>query len=100
MLSALDILYIILSIGVALMTIFFSVVLIYAILILRDVNKASDAVKQSAERVNKMIVAPLKMTGEIMKMARPVVEVATKKVHDRMKQEEKPKAKAKKKGKK
>ena len=57
MLSALDILYIILAIGVALMTIFISVLLIYSILILRDVNKATDAVKDSAERINKMIIA-------------------------------------------
>lgn len=100
MLSALDILYIVLSIGVALMTIFFSVVLIYAILILRDVNKATDAVKDSAERVNKMIVAPLKMTSEIMKFARPVVDVASKKVYEHMNREEEEKPKVKKKGKK
>ena len=100
MLSALDILYIVLSIGIALMTIFLSVVLIYAILILRDVNKATDAVKESAERVNKMIVAPLKMTGEIVKLARPVIDVAGRKVREHMSHdntEEKPKKRGKKK---
>lgn len=98
MLSALDILYIVLAIGVALMTIFISVLLIYSILILRDVNKATDAVKQSAERVNKMIVAPLKMTGEIMKFAKPVVDVASRKMHEHMNrdEDEKPKKKRKK----
>lgn len=84
MLSALDILYIVLAIGIALFSIFFSIVLVYAILILRDVNKATELVKDSAERVNKMIIAPLKMTGEVVKLARPVVEAASRKVHERM----------------
>jgi len=96
MLSALDILYIILAIGVALMTIFISVLLIYSILILRDVNKATDAVKDSAERINKMIIAPLKMTGEIVKFAKPMVDVANRKFHEHMTQDnEKPKKKTK-----
>jgi uncharacterized protein YoxC len=98
MLSALDVLYVILAIGVALLSIFLSVLLVYSILILRDVNKATEAVKQSAERVNKMIVAPLKMTGEIVKMAKPVVDVANKKMREKMEEcETKPKKKGKKK---
>lgn len=83
MLNALDLLYIILAIAIALVSIFGSILLLYAIFILRDVNKASSAVKESAERVNNLIVRPLQMTRDLVKMARPVIEVAERKFHER-----------------
>lgn len=83
MLNALDLLYIVLAIGIALVSIFGSILLLYAIFILRDVNKASGAVKESAERVNNLIVRPLQMTRDLVKMARPVIEVAERKFHER-----------------
>ncbi len=83
MLNALDLLYIILAIGIALMSIFGSILILYAIFILRDINKASSAVKESAERVNNLIVRPLQMTRDLVKMARPVIEVAERKFHER-----------------
>jgi hypothetical protein len=97
MLEVVDILYIIMAIAIALVSIFFSIVLVYAILILRDVNKASEAVKDSAERVNAMIVKPLKMTKEILKYAKPVVEVAEKKFHEQANAKKKKKSTSKKK---
>ncbi len=83
MLDALDLLYIILAIAIALVAIFGSILLLYAIFILRDINKASSAVKESAERVNNLIVRPLQMTRDLVKMARPVIEVAERKFHER-----------------
>lgn len=83
MLDALDLLYIVLAIGIALVSIFGSILLLYAIFILRDINKASGAVKESAERVNNLIVRPLQMTRDLVKMARPVIEVAERKYHER-----------------
>jgi len=78
MLSAIDLLYMVLAVAATLLAILFSILIIYAILILRDVNKASEAVRASADRVNKMLIAPLKMTNELVKMAKPVIEVAEK----------------------
>ena len=100
MLDALDLLYIILAIAIALVAIFGSILLLYAIFILRDINKASSAVKESAERVNNLIVRPLQMTRDLVKMARPVIEVAERKFHERRERQEeeaKPMKKAKKK---
>ena len=101
MLEALDLLYIVLAIGIALVSIFGSILLLYAIFILRDINKASGAVKESAERVNNLIVRPLQMTRDLVKMARPVIEVAERKFHEHRearenKAEEAPKKKSKK----
>lgn len=89
MLNALDLLYIVLAIGIALVSIFGSILLLYAIFILRDINKASSAVKESAERVNNLIVRPLQMTRDLVKMARPVIEVAERKYHERQQKHEK-----------
>ena len=100
MLDALDLLYIILAIAIALVAIFGSILLLYAIFILRDINKASSAVKESAERVNNLIVRPLQMTRDLVKMARPAIEVAERKFHERRERQEeeaKPMKKAKKK---
>ncbi|MBT5016133.1 hypothetical protein HN748_04745 [Candidatus Peregrinibacteria bacterium] len=91
MLTATDLFFVILAVAVALLSIFFSITLVYAILILRDINKATDAMRDSAERIHGMIIKPIKMTHEILKYAKPVVEV----VEDRLRQhqEESPKPK-------
>ncbi len=83
MLSAADLLFVILAVAIALLSIFFSIALVYVVMILRDINKATDAMRDSAERIQGMIIKPLKMTHEILKYAKPVVEV----VEDRLKQE-------------
>lgn len=82
MFSSLDLLYIAIAIGVALMSIFISILLVYAILILRDINKASEAVKESIERVNNLIMKPLNMAQEIVRYAKPVIDVAERKFHE------------------
>ena len=96
MLTAVDLFFVILAVAIALLSIFFSITLVYAILILRDINKATDAMRDSAERIHGMIIKPIKMTHEILKYAKPVVEV----VEDRLRREQdepKPKATPKKK---
>ncbi len=96
MLTATDLFFVILAVAIALLSIFFSITLVYAILILRDINKATDAMRDSAERIHGMIIKPIKMTHEILKYAKPVVEV----VEDRLRREQdepKPKATPKKK---
>ncbi len=90
MLEAVDLLYIIVAVAVALLAIFLSIVLVYAIFILRDINKATDALRDSAEKVHMAILKPLKMTGELIKYAKPVVEVVEERLR---KEQEKPKPK-------
>lgn len=91
MLTSLDILYIVLAIGIALMSIFLSILLVYSIFILRDINKATEAIKDSAERVQTMILKPLQITHEILKYARPMVDVVEKRFS--REQEDEPKKK-------
>ena len=93
MLSATDLLFVILAVAVSLLSIFFSIALIYVVMILRDINRATDAMRDSAERIHGMIIKPIKMTHEILKYAKPVVEV----VEDRLRQQEEKQEKAKKK---
>jgi len=100
MLSSLDFLYIILSIGIALLSIFLSIVLVYAIFILRDMNKATDAIRDSAERIHSAVIKPLKMTHELLKYARPVVEIVEKRIAANRKEAAEKKAEKKKKEKK
>lgn len=85
MLTASDLFFVILAVAIALLSIFFSITLVYAILILRDINKATEAMRDSAERIHSMIIKPLKMTHEILKYAKPVVDV----VEDRLRRETK-----------
>lgn len=96
MLTSLDILYIVLAIGIALMSIFLSIVLVYSIFILRDINKATEAIKDSAERVQNMILKPLKMTHELIKYAKPMVDVVEKRFSRGEEEEPKKKKKTKK----
>ncbi|HCW32313.1 MAG: hypothetical protein UT36_C0010G0067 [Candidatus Peregrinibacteria bacterium GW2011_GWF2_39_17] len=83
MLTSLDILYVILAIGIALMSIFLSILLVYLIMILRDINKATEAIKDSAERVNEMILKPIRMAHEVLKYAKPVVDIVEEKIRER-----------------
>ena len=83
MIEAVDLLYIILAIAIALVAIFLSIVLVYSIFILRDINKATDAIRDSAEKVHATILKPIKMTGELLKYARPVVEVVGEKIKEK-----------------
>lgn len=95
MLTAVDLLYIILAVGIALLSIFLSIVLVYAIFILRDINKATDAMRDSAEKIHTMILKPIKMTGELIKYAKPVVDVVEEKLREERKPKKKPSSKKK-----
>ena len=84
MLTATDLLFVILAVAIALLSIFFSIALVYVVMILRDINRATDAMRDSAERIHSMIIKPIKMTHEILKYAKPMVEV----VEDRLRRTE------------
>lgn len=63
--ESLEILYLTLAVSVAVLTIFISITLIYLMFILRDVNKVSDQVKETVDKVNLYIAKPLVMTKHI-----------------------------------
>lgn len=69
-------LYVVLTIAIALLTIFLCVTLIYLILILRDVNKMLEKVRDTVERVNTFILKPVSLASTIVDHVRPLIESA------------------------
>lgn len=69
-------LYIVLSIAVALLTIFLCVTLIYLILILRDLSKMLEKIRETVDRVNAFILKPVSLASSIVDHVRPLIESA------------------------
>lgn len=68
--------YIVLTVAIALLTVFLSVTLIYVILILRDVNKVVEKVRDTVDRVNTFILKPVSLASSIVDHIRPLIESA------------------------
>ena len=69
-------LYIVLTIAVALLTIFISVTLIYLTLVLRDAGKILEKVRDTTEKVNAFVIKPVKLASTIVDYLRPIIEGA------------------------
>ncbi len=72
-------LYVVLSIAAALLTIFLCVTLIYLILILRDVSKMLEKIRETVDRVNTFILKPVSLASSIVDHVRPLIESALEK---------------------
>lgn len=83
--QSLDILYLTLSICVALGTIFLSVTLIYLLFILRDVVKIADQVKKIVDNVNTYITKPIMLTKSIIEFITPFIKNAEDRITRRRK---------------
>lgn len=81
--APLDILFLTLSVCVALVTIFLSVTLIYLMFILRDVVKVTDQVKELVDKVNTYVTKPIMMTKSIIEFVAPFIENAQEKMSNR-----------------
>lgn len=68
--------YIILSIAIALLTVFLCVTFIYLILILRDTSKMLEKVRGTVEKVNSFILKPVGIATTIIEHVRPLIESA------------------------
>ncbi len=69
-----DILNMSLAIGFIVLVIFLSILIFYAILILRDSSKMINEVRTIVDRVHKTIVEPLKAIDFIIEKAKPYIE--------------------------
>lgn len=58
--TSLDVLYIAIAIAIILLTIFVCVNLVFTVLILRDISKATEKVRDTAEKVNEFVVGPIR----------------------------------------
>lgn len=81
----LDILFLTLSVCVALVTIFLTVTLIYLMFILRDVVKVTDQVKTLVDKVNTYVTKPLLLTKSIVEFVGPFVKNAEERINRRRK---------------
>lgn len=81
----LDILFLTLSVCVALVTIFLTVTLIYLMFILRDVVKVTDQVKTLVDKVNTYVTKPLLLTKSIIEFVGPFVKNAEERINRRRK---------------
>ncbi|MBI5413350.1 hypothetical protein HZA42_03325 [Candidatus Peregrinibacteria bacterium] len=68
--------YIVLTVAIALLTVFLSVTLIYVILILRDINKVVEKVRDTVDRINTFILKPVSLASSIVDHIRPLIETA------------------------
>lgn len=83
--ETINILYLTLSVSVALLTIFLSITLIYLMFILRDVSKAIDSIKDTIEKVDNYITKPILLTKSIIEFVRPFISIAEEKVSNKRK---------------
>lgn len=74
--ESLDILYLTLSVCIALITVFFSVTMLYLLLLLRDITKIADKVRDIMEKVDTYITKPILMTKSIIEFVTPFIENA------------------------
>ena len=75
-----DILFLTISVCVALVTIFLSVTLIYLLFILRDVVKITDQVKGIVDNINTYITKPIMMTKSIIEFVTPFIRNAEERI--------------------
>lgn len=78
-----DILNIALAGGFVLLVIFLSVVLIYLILILRDVCRITNRLKDTAQKVNEYVLKPVKMLNSLISKAQPIMEMVEDKIKEK-----------------
>lgn len=79
-----DTFYLVLSVSVVLLTIFLSIVLVYAMFILRDVNKVTQSAKDTADKVNHYVMQPIRLANQFAGYLRPVWEKLEERLMERV----------------
>jgi hypothetical protein len=72
--TSLDILYIALAVIILLVGILLAIAIVYLIMILRDVSKASYFVRDTAKQVNEFVYKPLSMAHGVIEKLAPIIE--------------------------
>lgn len=80
-----DILYLTLSVCVAMLTIFLSITLVYLLFILRDITKISDQVKDIVQKVDTYVTKPILLTKSVIEFVAPFVRTVEEKVSTKKK---------------
>lgn len=77
--SSLDVLYLALALCAIIFTIFISITLAYIIFILRDASKVIGDVEELVDKVNGILISPLKFISGLMSYIKPFLEGVGKK---------------------
>ncbi|HBB02992.1 MAG: hypothetical protein WCT36_01410 [Candidatus Gracilibacteria bacterium] len=77
--SSLDVLYLALALSAIIFTIFVSITLAYIIFILRDASKVISDVEELVDKVNGILISPLKFISGLMSYVSPFLESVGKK---------------------
>ncbi len=80
-----DVLNMSLAIGFIVLVIFLSILIFYAILILRDVTKVVDNASEIIDKVHKTVIQPLRAIDFFIERAQPYIEMALDKMGDKKK---------------
>lgn len=80
-----DILNIALAGGFILLVIFICVVSIYLIMILRDISRVTAHAKDTAQKVNDLILKPFKLVSSLASKAQPILEIVEEKIKEKTK---------------
>ncbi len=78
-----DILYLTLSVCITILTVFLSITLVYLLLVLRDIVRVTDQVKDVIDRMNTYITKPILMTKSIIEFVAPFIQTAQDRVKRR-----------------
>ena len=73
--DALNFLYIALGVGFLVLVVFISVCLLYVIQILRDMNKITDSVSDTATRINDYVIQPFALISQVVDQIKPIIGV-------------------------
>ncbi len=77
--STLDLLYLVLSMGILVLVVLFSVLIIHLVLVIRDLRKISNTAGDITQKFHSMILTPVSFVSKISENLAPHVEDFIKK---------------------
>lgn len=78
-----DVLFMSLAIGFIILVIFLSVAIMYGIFILRDVSKMTQDAREVTDKVNQIVISPLRVVSSLIEHAMPFINSVKSKVEER-----------------
>ncbi|MBP7898974.1 MAG: DUF948 domain-containing protein [Candidatus Gracilibacteria bacterium] len=81
--TSLDVLYISLAVGFLVLVVFLCMTLLYATFILRDVSKMTEDAKEVTDKVNQIVISPLRMMNTLMEHLKPILDSVKTKVEEK-----------------
>ena len=84
-----DVLNFSLAIGFGVLVIFLSILIFYAIMVLRDASKVADKFEQLVSRVHTTVEQPLRAVDYVIEKAKPYLETVANKAAEKLNKKKK-----------